>query len=55
MTLEWTGAAGRVFVEFSHSLNPPQWYTVAGPLTGTNWTFLPVPGTSAGFYRLRSE
>ena len=55
MTLEWTGAAGRVFVEFSHSLNPPQWYTVAGPLTGTNWTFLPVPGTSSGFYRLRSE
>jgi hypothetical protein len=55
MTLEWTGAAGRVFVEFSHSLNPPQWFSVAGPLTGTNWTFAPVPGTTSGFYRLRSE
>ena len=55
LTMEWTGAAGLIFVEFSHTLNPPLWFTVAGPLPGTNWTFAPVPGTPSGFYRLRSE
>jgi hypothetical protein len=55
MVLEWTDAAGSVFVEFSHSLNSPQWHTVAGPLQGTNWTFTPIPGTPSGFFRLRSE
>jgi len=55
LTLEWTGAAGQIYVEFSPGLNPARWYTVAGPLSGTNWTFEPVPGTAAGFYRLRCE
>jgi hypothetical protein len=32
--------------------NPP---TIAGPLSGTNWTFTPLPGSASGFYRLRCE
>ncbi len=55
VTLEWTGAAGFVYVEFSQTLDPAQWYTVAGPLHGTNWTFRPVPGIPIGFYRLRAQ
>ncbi len=54
-TLEWTGAAGLIYVEFTPTLDPPQWYTVAGPLTGTNWTFTPLSGSTSGFYRLRCE
>ena len=55
LTLEWTGAAGLIYVEFSHTLNPPQWHTVAGPWSGTNWTFRPLPGSASGFYRLRCD
>jgi hypothetical protein len=55
LTMEWTGAAGFVFVEFSPSLTQPQWQTVAGPLGGTNWTFAPLPGHESGFYRLRCD
>ncbi len=55
MILEWSGAAGSVYVEFTHGMNPPQWHTVAGPLQGTAWSFSPIPGTTSGFYRLRSE
>jgi hypothetical protein len=56
MRLQWTGAAGQVYVEFTHSLSPTNWYTVAGPLSGTtNWTFTPLPGMPSGFYRLRCE
>ncbi|MDW8309708.1 MAG: hypothetical protein RMK20_10075, partial [Verrucomicrobiales bacterium] len=55
ITLEWANAAGFVYVEFTPTLNPPQWHTVAGPLGGTNWTFTPQPGSPSGFYRLRSE
>jgi len=55
LTIEWTGASGLVYIEFSPTLDPADWYTVAGPLQGTNWTFMPIPGTTSGFYRLRSE
>lgn len=55
MAIEWTGAAGRIFVEHTLQLNPPNWQTIAGPLQGTNWIFTPVPGSPSGFYRLRSE
>jgi hypothetical protein len=55
MTLEWADAAGQIYVEFTHTLNPPEWYNVAGPLTGTNWTFTPWPGSQTGFYRVRSQ
>ena len=55
MSLEWQGAGGQLFVEFSLSLKPANWQTIAGPLNGTNWTFTPVPGAQSGFYRVRSE
>ncbi len=55
MTLEWQGAAGELYVEFSLSLGTPNWQTIAGPLRGTNWTFTPVPGAGSGFYRVRSQ
>lgn len=55
VTISWTGTTGAVYVEFSATLDPPQWYTVAGPLYGTNWTFTPVPSIPAGFYRLRAQ
>jgi hypothetical protein len=55
MSLEWQGASGQLFVEFSLSLKPANWQTIAGPLNGTNWTFTPVPGAQSGFYRVRSE
>jgi hypothetical protein len=55
IVLEWGQATGQIFVEFSPTLSPPAWTNVAGPLTGTNWTHTPWPGTPSGFYRLRSE
>jgi hypothetical protein len=55
MSLEWEGASGQLFVEFSLFLKPANWQTIAGPLNGTNWTFTPVPGAQSGFYRVRSE
>jgi hypothetical protein len=55
MILEWEGASGKVFVEFSLSLKPANWQTIAGPVQGTNWTFTPEPGAQSGFYRVRSE
>ena len=55
MSLEWQGASGQLFVEYSLSLNPANWQTITGPLHGTNWTFTPVPGAKSGFYRVRSE
>jgi hypothetical protein len=55
MVLEWYGASGQMFVEFSLSLRPANWQTIAGPLRGTSWTFTPVPGAASGFYRVRSE
>ena len=55
MTLEWEGAAGELYVEFSLLLNPANWQTIAGPLRGTNWTFTPMPGARSGFYRVRSQ
>jgi len=54
-TLEWTGKTGSVFLEFSETLSPAQWQTIAGPLSGTNWTLTPVQGKSKGFYRIRIE
>ncbi len=55
MSLEWQGAAGELYVEFSLSLTTPNWQTIAGPLQGTNWIFTPVPGSPSGFYRVRSQ
>ena len=55
MSLEWEGAAGELYVEFSLSLTTPNWLTIAGPLQGTNWTFTPVPGSPSGFFRVRSQ
>jgi hypothetical protein len=55
MSLEWQGASGQLFVEYSLALRPANWQTIAGPLHGTNWTFTPVPGAKSGFYRVRSE
>jgi hypothetical protein len=55
VTLEWTETAGSLCVEYTPSLNPPRWLTVAGPLGGTNWTFTLLPGTTSGFYRLRCQ
>jgi hypothetical protein len=55
MSLEWQGASGQLFVEFSFSLKPANRQTIAGPLNGTNWNFTPVPGAQSGFYRVRSE
>jgi len=55
MSLEWQGAAGDLYVEFSLSLTTPNWNTIAGPLHGTNWVFTPVPGSPSGFYRVRSQ
>jgi len=55
MSLEWEGAAGELYVEFSLSLTTPNWQTIAGPLYGTNWIFTPIPGSPSGFYRVRSQ
>ena len=55
LILEWSAATGQIYVEHSPGLNPADWQTVAGPVTGTNWTFTPAPGESAGFFRLRSQ
>jgi hypothetical protein len=55
MVIEWNGAVGQIFVEHSLKLSPTNWHTIAGPLSGTNWTFAPATNASSGFYRLRSE
>jgi len=55
MAMEWAGAQGSIFVDFTYSLTRPNWLPVAGPLQGTNWLFTPVPGASTGFYRLRAQ
>jgi hypothetical protein len=55
LVLQWTAVPCPIFVEHSPRLNPSDWQTVAGPVTGTNWTFTPAPGATSGFYRLRSE
>jgi hypothetical protein len=55
MSLQWYGAAGDLYVEYSLLLYPANWQTIAGPLHSTNWTFTPVPGARSGFYRVRSQ
>ena len=55
MTLDWHGDAGDLYIEYSLSLGPANWQTIAGPLRGTNWAFTPVPGARSGFYRVRSQ
>jgi hypothetical protein len=55
MVIEWNGAVGQIYVEHSIELCPPDWHTIAGPLTGTNWIFTPALDESSGFYRLRSD
>jgi hypothetical protein len=55
MALEWQGASGLLYVEYSLTLSPPDWHTIAGPLQGTNWIFTPIPGATSGYYRVRSE
>jgi hypothetical protein len=51
----WPETDREVFVEFTPTLSPPQWTTLAGPIYGTNWSATPVPGSPSGFYRLRVE
>jgi hypothetical protein len=51
--LQWSGASSNVFVEFKGSLSEALWSTVAGPLQGTNQTYLPGPESGSGFFRLR--
>jgi len=55
LVLEWLGTGAAVFVEYSPTLITPNWQTVAGPLTGTNWVVSPEPGATSGFYRLRAQ
>ena len=55
VSLRWPDTEQDVYVEFTPSLKPPQWRTIAGPLQGTNWTSTPVPGQPTGFYRLRLQ
>lgn len=53
-TLHWAGTSDGVYVEFSPTLAPAQWQTVAGPLSGSSWTSA-ASGPQAGFYRLRLQ
>ena len=50
--LSWTGTSSEVFVEFSPTLDPGPWQSLAGPVTGSAWTNS-VPAPKEGFYRLR--
>ena len=52
--LEWSGTSAGVYVEFSPTLAPGQWQSVAGPVSGSTWTNAP-PGSPEGFYRLRLQ
>ena len=50
--LQWTGASSGVYVEFNATLDPGQWQTIVGPISGSAWTNTPVAAPQ-GFYRLR--
>jgi len=53
--LQWSGPTNNVYLEAAPSLSAaPAWSTVAGPLSGTNYTF-PATNWTSGFYRLRSQ
>jgi len=52
--LEWTGSSSMVYIEFSPTLDPAQWQTIAGPVGGSSWTTSEQPAPQ-GFYRLRLE
>jgi hypothetical protein len=52
--LTWSGTSAGVYVDFSPTLAPAQWQSIAGPITGSAWTNAPS-AASAGFYRLRLQ
>jgi hypothetical protein len=54
--LQWSGPTTNVYLEAAPSLSPaPAWSTVAGPLSGTSYTFQNATNWTSGFYRLRSQ
>jgi hypothetical protein len=53
--LQWTGPTNNTYVEFTPTLTPPAWTTIAGPLSGSEHILSPPTNTANGFYRLRSE
>jgi hypothetical protein len=55
ISLQWTNAPYRVYVEFTDNLSSNHWHTVAGPLTVDHCTLTPDPTAPVGFYRLRME
>ena len=52
--LGWSGTSVGVYVEFSPTLTPGQWQSIAGPVAGSTWTNAPQ-SAPAGFYRLRLQ
>jgi len=53
--VQWSGPMNNLYLEATPSLSPAAtWSTVAGPLSGTSYTFKATNWTS-GFYRLRSQ
>jgi hypothetical protein len=55
MIIKWDGATNKVYLEFSPKLEIPDWLTIAGPLSGTQFTIKPQTNAPAGFFRLRLE
>jgi hypothetical protein len=52
--LQWSGTSTGVYVEFSPTLAPGQWQSIAGPVSGSAWTNAPQAAPE-GFYRLRLQ
>ncbi|HXR06230.1 MAG TPA: hypothetical protein VN765_02810, partial [Candidatus Acidoferrum sp.] len=53
--IQWSGPTNNVYLEAAPSISlAPAWTTVAGPLSGTSYTFEATNWTS-GFYRLFSQ
>jgi hypothetical protein len=52
--LQWGGTSSSVYIESNPTLEPDQWQTLDGPITGSAWTNT-IPGPQNGFYRLRLQ
>jgi len=55
VSIEWSGAMGKVTILHSPMLIPADWQPIAGPTSAASWSVNLPPGAAAGFYRLQEE
>jgi len=55
LVIEWEGSNYPVYVEYTPTLNPPDWQVLAGPFSGATAVISPDPAVPSGFYRMRNQ